>query len=220
MDANKGDEAMADVEAEGWTVLEGSDEYFLSSYGRVEFIVFEYRVSSLTWLCDRIGQNVDSELAELRATRKAGSHRVPGWEGESDMVLDESIAVLDSDTRQIGAGVIVVAAAGALESLMNQMLDRPGDDRLHRAGLTRKAGELATRWQAAFDAQQFLEHVSWLKSRRNAFAHRLLDVDGTEHNPSPAWTFDDDMAYEALERISSIAAMLEEGWEQQLTGRV
>ncbi|MFF3910535.1 hypothetical protein ACFYZJ_32330 [Streptomyces sp. NPDC001848] len=113
-----------------------------------------------------------------------------------------------------------MAAAAVLESLMNQMLDRLADDRLHRAGLTRKADELATRWQAAFDAKQFLEHVSWLKSRRNAFAHRLLDVDRTEHNRSPAWTFDDNMAYEALERISSIAVMLEEGWEQQLTGRI
>lgn len=90
-------------------------------------------------------------------------------------MLDESVNVLDTDVRQISAGVIVVASVAALEALMNQMLDQPGDERLHRAGLTRKAGELAARWSAVIDRTELDEHISWLRDRRNSFAHRLID---------------------------------------------
>ncbi|MFJ2399524.1 hypothetical protein ACIOTI_43375 [Streptomyces sp. NPDC087843] len=103
----------------------------------MEFIVFEYRVASLARLRDRTVHDVDTELAELRATRLSGAHRVPGWEGESDQVDDESSAVLDEDTRQIGAGIVAVSAAAAHESLINQMLDQPFDTRIHRPGLAR-----------------------------------------------------------------------------------
>jgi len=220
MEARTGDELMGDAESaisetgSGRSVLELGDDYFFSVHGRVEFIVFEYRVVSLAWLRDRTVQSVDSELAELRATRASGAHRVPGWGEDSDLVLDESLAVLDKDTRQIGAGIVVVTAAAALESLMNQMLDQPSDSRLHRAGLARKADELAVRWQTAIDGTEFLEDVAWLRKRRNAFAHRLIDG---EPGTTPVDAFDDDIAHEALVRTSTVAWMLEEGWEQHLT---
>ncbi|MGC4977875.1 hypothetical protein ACLQ2D_33940 [Streptomyces sp. DT199] len=71
-------------------------------------------MASLAWLRDRIAQSIDSELAELCATRRSGAHRAFGWEGESALILDESLVVLDGDTRQIGAGIIVVTVAAAL----------------------------------------------------------------------------------------------------------
>ncbi|MHC3475300.1 hypothetical protein ACYF6T_42470 [Streptomyces sp. 7R007] len=222
MKVRTGDEPIGNAESargetgSGRTVFELGDDYFVSAHGRVEFIVFEYRVASLAWLRDRTVRSVDAELAELRAARIRGAHRVPGWEGESDLVLDESLGVLDTDTRQIGAGIVVMSAAAALESLMNQMLDRPSDVRLHRAGLARKADELAVRWQAAIDATEFLEDVAWLKKRRNAFAHRLID---DEFGSTSNEVFDDAVAREALTRTSAIAWMLEEGWEQHLMVR-
>lgn len=207
---------MSDAESAGSdsTVFDLGDDYFSSVHGRVEFIVFEYRVASLAWLRDRTVRSIDAELAELRTTRTSGVHRVPGWEGESDLVLDESLAVLDGETRQIGAGIIVLSAAAALESLMNHLLDQPSDTRLHRAGLARKADELAARWQTAFNVTEFREDVGWLRKRRNDFAHRLID---DEPSPTPAEVFDDGAAHEALLRTSAIAWMLEEGWERHLT---
>lgn len=198
----------------GRTVFDLGDDYFFSVHGRVEFIVFEYRVASLAWLRDRTVRSVDAELAELHAARTSAAHRVADWEGESDLVLGESLAVLDEDTRQIGAGIIVLSAAAALESLMNHMLDQPSDTRLHRAGLARKADELAARWRAAIDVTEFREDVGWLRKRRNVFAHRLID---DEPGPTPTEVFDDDAAHEALVRLSAIAWTLEEGWEQHLT---
>ncbi|MCX5321819.1 hypothetical protein [Streptomyces sp. NBC_00120] len=198
-------------------VLAYAGDYFSSRHSRIEFISFEYRVASLAWLRTKIEKDVDSEVSELRATRAAGTHRVEGWEGESDQALDESVFMLDSDIRQISAGVIIVAAVAALESLMNQMLDQPGDDSLHRAGLTRKAHKLATRWSAAVDSSVFDEHVGWLRERRNSFAHRLIDdVDPQWRNHVPDWDFDGAAADEALVRVGEVAWMLEEGWEQQL----
>ncbi|MCQ8195469.1 hypothetical protein [Streptomyces rugosispiralis] len=204
----------------GQYVLDHGEGYFSSLYGRADFMPFEYRVASLGWLRERIGRSVDLEVAELREARKTGSHRVPGWEGESDLVLDESLIALDTDTRQIGAGIIVVAAVAALESLMNQMLDRPTDDRLRKAGIWRKANELAARWPAAIHPTEFFAHVAWLKDRRNSLAHRLIDEDRVVKPDQPCvWTSDDEMADEALVRVSAVAQMLEEGWELQLTAQ-
>ncbi|WP_405593857.1 hypothetical protein OG741_37610 [Streptomyces sp. NBC_01410] len=206
-------------EGKGQYVIDHGDDYFSSLYGRADFIPFEHRLASLAWLRDRIDMSVNLDLAELREERKTGAHRVPGWEGESDLVLDESLITLDTDTRQIGAGIIVVAAVATLESLMNQMLDRPTDERLRRAGLSRKANELATRWPAAINATEFFAHIAWLKDRRNSFAHRLIDEDRVAHDQPCAWTFDDEMADEALAKVGSVARILEEGWERQLTAQ-
>ena len=194
-----------------------AEEYFSSRHSRIEFLAFEHRVASLAWLQSKIEKGVDLELSELRAIRAAGSHRVEGWEGESDTALDESVFMLDSEIRQISAGVIIVAAVAALESLMNQMLDQPGDDALHRAGLTRKARELATRWSDAVDAKVLEEDVVWLRERRNSFAHRLIDdVEVQWRGSVPDLAFDGAAADEALVRAGEIAWMLEEGWERQL----
>ncbi|WP_329159099.1 hypothetical protein OHA63_24285 [Streptomyces anulatus] len=73
----------------------------LAYSSRIEFISFEHRVASLAWLSSKIEKNVDLELSELRAIRAAGTHRVKGWESESDEALDESVFMLDSDIRQI-----------------------------------------------------------------------------------------------------------------------
>ncbi|MFI1735188.1 hypothetical protein ACH40E_39415 [Streptomyces acidicola] len=201
----------------GWYVLAHGDEYFTSRHSRIEFVSFEYRISSLAWLRGRITKSVDVELAELRAHRKSGAHRVPGWEGESDLMLDESETVLDTDVRQISAGVIVVAAIAALESLMNQMLNQPNDERVHKAGFTQKARELAARWSAVIDRTELDEHISWLRERRNSFAHRLIDdVDRQWRTSTPPWNFDDEMAGETLARASAVAWILEAGWEHYL----
>ncbi|MET8540296.1 hypothetical protein ABZW03_06535 [Kitasatospora sp. NPDC004799] len=195
-------------------VLEHSEPYFFSRYGRVEFIVFEQHLASLAWLHRKVGEAVDQETTALSTLRKSGEHRVPGWEAESDMVLDDSLSVLDTDTRQIGAGIIIVSAAAALEALMNEILCDPADRRVRKAGLARKAEVLAERWQGEGDLADFAEHISWLKVRRNAFAHRLIADD--EDSKQCSWIFDDDMAEEALERLGLVAETLEEIWEQRL----
>lgn len=56
----------------GWYVLAYGDEYFASRHSRVEFVSFEYRVSSLAWLRSKITKSVDVELAELHANRETG----------------------------------------------------------------------------------------------------------------------------------------------------
>ncbi|MFE2970736.1 hypothetical protein ACFXKC_45445 [Streptomyces sp. NPDC059340] len=158
-----------------WYLPAYADDYFWAQHHRIEYVVFEQRIASLAWLHNKITSGVDTELAELQEMRRTGAHRVPGWEPDSDHALRESELVLDTDVRRIGSGVILSAAVAALESLMNQMLDQPADDRLHKAGLTLKARELASRWHASIDRAEFDEHITWLRTRRNSFAHRLID---------------------------------------------
>ncbi len=195
-------------------MLEHSEPYFFSRHGRVEFIVFEHHLASLAWLHRKVGEAVDQETTALSTLRRSGKHRVPGWEAESDMVLDDSLSVLDTDTRQISAGIIIVSAAAALEALMNEMLNEPTDRRLRKAGLAQKAEALASRRQGEDDMTAFAQHIAWLAARRNAFAHRLIADDDDAKQCS--WTFDADMAEEALERLGVIAETLEEIWEQRL----
>ncbi|AQU68155.1 hypothetical protein [Streptomyces niveus] len=200
-----------------WYLPTYAEEYFLARHHRIEYVAFEQRIASLAWLHNKITSGVDTELAEMQEMRRSGTHRVPGWEVDSDHALRESELVLDTDVRRIGSGVILSAAVAALESLMNQMLDQPTDYRLHKAGLTLKARELASRWDASIDRAEFDKHIAWLRTRRNSFAHRLIDdVDRPQPTHAPVWDFDDEAADEALGRISAIASMLEEGWEQRL----
>ncbi|KJY38508.1 hypothetical protein VR45_05535 [Streptomyces sp. NRRL S-495] len=197
-------------------VLEHSEPFFFSRHGRVEFIVFEQHLASLAWLRRKVGEAVDQETTALSTLRRSGERRVPGWEAESDMVLDDSLLVLDTDTRQIGAGIIIVSAAAALEALMNEMLREPTDRRFRKAGLARKADVLAARWQGEGDLAEFAEHISWLRVRRNAFAHQLIADDEDDDAKHCPWTFDDAMAEEALQRLGAVAETLEEIWEQRL----
>ncbi|MBX9363941.1 hypothetical protein [Streptomyces sp. WAC04114] len=191
MQNSTGDELMSGTsvvgsQAGGRRVFpEFSEDYFVSLHGRIEFLPFEDRVASLAWLRDRIAQSIDSELAEPCATRRSGAHRVPGWGGESDLILDESLMVLDGDTRQIGAGIIVVTVAAALESLMNHMLDQSSDTRLHRAGLAKKADPVAggdrysnvpRRYCVAEDTTQLVRAPSARRRLRQPKLHARRDL--------------------------------------------
>ncbi|MGW1910215.1 hypothetical protein ACWCQS_05490 [Streptomyces sp. NPDC002076] len=76
---------------------------------------------------------------------------------------------------------------------------------------------MPSRWSASVDAAVLDDHVTGLRERRNAFAHRLIDdVDVQWRDRIPQWDFDDDAVDEALARVGEIAWMLEEGCEQQL----
>ncbi|MYT30468.1 MULTISPECIES: hypothetical protein [unclassified Streptomyces] len=212
MDVAEGHESDEDTDSEledTYPIFAASDYYPDAQI--IEFLIFQQRLAALAWMRRQMNGSIDSELAELREIRHSGEHRVSGWETESDQVLNESLHLLDRDARGISSGVILVAAVAALESLMNQLLDQPNDERLRRAGLTRKAETLAERWIGEDKADVFNEHLKWLRDRRNSFAHRLLDdVDPYWEADGPQWTLDDEVADEALYRAGSIAIMLEQ----------
>ena len=58
---------------------------------QVEFMIFKDRLRAAILVANSTRQSVDNVKAQFEQQRKDGSHQVPGWEGESDMVLDEKL---------------------------------------------------------------------------------------------------------------------------------
>jgi hypothetical protein len=83
-------------------------------FGRVEFLLFRGRLSTAI-LVARSARNATSRLkARLEQQRQDGSHRVTGWEAESDDVLEESLGIVQN-TQEIAIGAAILTAVAALE---------------------------------------------------------------------------------------------------------
>lgn len=104
-----------------------ADPYMVLGPGNVEVAVFRYRLCALIWLYRTTSAAIETELARLTKMEETGSHRVPGWEGESDMVLDEVQGILDGEAAPVGAGTIMASCCSALELLLTGMLPSAHD---------------------------------------------------------------------------------------------
>lgn len=174
---------------------------------RVELVGFARRLSGLIWLHRTVAKGVDAITKKHSHLERTGEHRVPGWAGESDMLLEEEI-YLRQDVLNISAGSIIVACAAALESLVTDLLDRDQDKSLHKKGLQQKINALIERRPDLPEPDQIREDVKWIADRRNAFAHSLLDEVELSAHPQKSLAFDNDAVEEAFERAGAIATNL------------
>jgi hypothetical protein len=133
------DEPVAEVDdrVDYFDVFELVKPYVQIGASVAELVKFEYRFAALVWLHHTVAAAIDTEVGELLAVRGSGAHRFPGYETESDDVLDESIGLLQQDAAPISAGTIVAACCSALESLLTDLLPAPQNVSLR--GLMRKA---------------------------------------------------------------------------------
>ncbi|MEU7753748.1 hypothetical protein [Micromonospora sp. NPDC049171] len=201
-----------------------AEDYFVAgSY--VEFVQFDNRLAALIWLHRSLSRTLTDGIGRLRSLRASGQHLDPrrwghtdadrSWfgPGEYDHVVGESLAILETDATSIGGGVVIMSATAALESLMTDLLDQPGDEPLHRTGLRRKAAALSERWGGHTDQESLQDHIHWLADRRNAFAHNLIDHEGPwPRSPLPG-RFDATEVEEALQRVGQAAFILQAGCE-------
>ncbi|MCM0673533.1 hypothetical protein NCC78_02190 [Micromonospora phytophila] len=138
-------------------------------FGRVEFLLFKGRLSA-TILVARSARIATSRLmARLQQQRRDGSHRFPGWEAESDGVLEESVGVVE-DAEKIAIGAAILAAVAALELLLKELSDSADT----RSGLDQTLKEfLKRRNVSSNETERIIEMVSRVRERRNSFAHTL-----------------------------------------------
>ncbi|MFB7875687.1 hypothetical protein ACFC06_10570 [Nocardia sp. NPDC056064] len=191
--------------------IELADPYMALGQGYVEVLVFQYRLCALIWLHRTTRAAIDTELARLAEIEEAGSHRVPGWEGESDLVLDEVKGILDGEAAPMGAGTIMASCCSALESLLTGMLPTRS-----RRGLRPKAQAAADLLADQEEAEAVIENAEWLAKRRNSFAHRLTD-EGNHWDDDPnsqRYNFDDDAVEETFERCGQIATLLDKRYAE------
>lgn len=137
---------------------------------RIEFLIFYDRLCSAILVANATRQSVDAKKQELHQTMQDGSQRFPGWEGESDMMLEEQIAIVD-DAEKISIGATMLTAVAALESLLKDLLP---DGLPSRAGLQQLVREYLIRHDATpQETEDITSMVSKVAKRRNVFAHAL-----------------------------------------------
>ncbi|WP_146605677.1 hypothetical protein [Micromonospora craterilacus] len=138
-------------------------------FGRVEFLLFKGRLSAAILVARSARIATSRLMARLEQQRRDGSHRVPGWEVESDDVLEESVGVVQ-DAEEIAIGSAILAAVAALELLLKELSDSTGK----RSGLDQTLKDFLTRRNASSDeTERIIKMVSRVRERRNSFAHTL-----------------------------------------------
>jgi hypothetical protein len=138
-------------------------------FDRIEFLLFKDRLSAAI-LVARSARNATSRLeTRIKQHRQAGSHRVPGWEAESDDALEESLGVVQ-DAQEIAIGAAILTAVAALELLLKELSPNTGS----RRGLDQiLKGFLVQRNATPDETKRIIEMISRVRNRRNFFAHTL-----------------------------------------------
>ena len=86
-------------------------------FSEIEFLVFKDHLSSAVLIAHAARRGIDMLLAKFEAQRKDGSHRLAGWETESDQVMLKALEVTKA-SYEISIGATIVTAVAALESLL------------------------------------------------------------------------------------------------------
>lgn len=170
------------------------------------FLVFKSRLSSAVLISRAARRGIDEALAKFEAQQADASHRLPGWERESDMMLRETIGVT-KDSYEVSAGATIAAAVAALESLLIDLLGSPDIPR--RGGLIPRLEAFLRQQHVPDDqAQDIIEQCKAIAKPRNAFAHSLT---GSHWHPSEK---DVTLAAETMENtlfaVGRFAILLEE----------
>jgi len=138
-------------------------------FDRIEFILFRNRLSAAILVARSAGNATSRLRARLEQQGQDGSHRVPGWEGESDDALESSLGVV-RDAQEIAIGATILTAVAALELLLKELSTSSGKS----SGLHQTLNEFLVRQRTSpEEAEHIIEMVSRVRKRRNFFAHTL-----------------------------------------------
>lgn len=175
-------------------------------FDRHEFLEFKDRLSSAVLISRAARRGIDEALAKFEAQKGDRSHRVPGWETESDIVLDETLGVT-RDSYEISVGATIVTAVAALEGLLIDLL---GDaDSPRRGGLIpRLKAFLHQQHVPTEEAQGILEMAKAVADPRNAFAHSLTG--SPWHTSGEEVTFTAETMENILFAVGRLAVLLED----------
>jgi hypothetical protein len=139
-------------------------------FSRVEFLIFKDHLISAILVSNAAKKTITEMESKFKVQKKSGSHRVPGWEYESDIVLDEQLGIIEN-TYRISIGATIVTAVAALESLL---IDLTPDSEPKPKGLHRLLLAFLKRYKVS---QSLSEHMIEMElkvgRRRNTFAHTL-----------------------------------------------
>lgn len=173
-------------------------------FDQVEFMIFKDRLSAAILVANSTLQSVNKLRAQFEQEKRDGSHRVPGWEGESDISLDEKLSIVENG-QEISIGATMLTAAAALESLLKDLAQHGGES---RGGLNQLAKAFLLRHDATSgEEDKIMAMVSKVGGRRNAFAHTLTGSYWATEEPE--FKFDVATMHDTLFTIGEIAIALQ-----------
>ncbi|WP_255788331.1 hypothetical protein, partial [Mycobacteroides abscessus] len=165
-----------------------------------------------TLICEEplMYRSTRDQLKEMRGkfleVKQSGRHRVSGWEGESDMAMDENLGVIE-DAYIIAAGTATVAAVAALESLLIDLVpdDQDAPSGLHDllTGFLDAHGRLSRSKRRSLIGKELK-----IGKRRNQFAHALMGSYFDQSNASSGM-FTEEALEETFYVVASLAIEIE-----------
>lgn len=182
-----------------------------NDFDRIEFQVFKQRLSIAVFLTRSIDKSAHEVIARCDKQTDSASHRIPGWEGESDLLLDNRRTLAENAT-QIGRGAATIAAVAALEGLLDDLLDQPAPDARRRGLQDKWAAILDGTHVDDIDAQRLSGEVKKIAKRRNTFAHELTGSYWPQnpHDGDLPAVFTDQELHDTLHTIGHLAHTLED----------
>lgn len=175
-------------------------------FSQIEFLIFRDRLSSAILVSNAAKKTIAEIESKFKAQQKSGSHRIPGWEGESDMGLEENLGIIEN-TYRISIGATIVTAVAALESLLIDLT--PNSDPKPR-GLHRLLLAFLKRYKVPKSQS---EHITEMElkvgRRRNTFAHTLTGSYFANDKSLQAM-FTPETMVDTLYTVSKIAILMEE----------
>jgi hypothetical protein len=176
------------------------------NFSRIEFLIFRNRLSSAILVANAAKKTIADMEATFKAQQKSGSHRVQGWEGESDDALEENLGII-KDTYRISIGATIVTAVAALESLL---IDLTPDSEPKPEGLHRLLLAFLRRYQVTRPQSEHLTEMELkVGRRRNTFAHTLTGS-YFAHDESLQAMFTTEAMEDTLYTVCEIALLMEE----------
>jgi hypothetical protein len=176
------------------------------TFSRVEFLIFRDRLSSAILVSNAAKKTIAEMESKIKARQKSGSHRIPGWEGESDLVLEEKLGIIEK-TYRISIGATIVTAVAALESLL---IDLTPDSDPKPRGLHRLLLAFLKRYKAPKSRSEHITEMELkMGRRRNTFAHTLTGS-YFRNDQSLQAMFTPETMEDTLYTVSKIALLIEE----------
>jgi hypothetical protein len=176
------------------------------TFSRVEFLIFRDRLSSAILVSNAAKKTIAEMESKFKAQQQSGSHLILGWEGESDLALEEKLGIIE-ETYRISIGATIVTAVVALESLLIDLTPGSGPK---PKGLHRLLLAFLKRYKVS---KSRLEHITEMGlkvgRRRNIFAHTLTGS-YFANDKSPQAMFTPETMEDTLYTVSKIAILMEE----------
>ncbi len=175
-------------------------------FDTIEYLIFSNRLSSAILMYRSTRDQLKEMRGKFLEVKQSGRHRVSGWEGESDMAMDENLGVIE-DAYIIAAGTATVAAVAALESLLIDLVpdDQDAPSGLHDllTGFLDAHGRLSRSKRRSLIGKELK-----IGKRRNQFAHALMGSYFDQSNASSGM-FTEEALEETFYVVASLAIEIE-----------